>query len=90
MAEKKSQEAASIEELQAQIETLKLALEEARAAAEAAASEGIEETLANAEAIRERMQEGLQDVQKQIDAHPIPSALLAFGLGFLIGRLLTR
>ncbi|MEQ8268789.1 MAG: hypothetical protein RH982_16465 [Parvibaculum sp.] len=90
MAEKKSQETASIEELQAQIETLKLALEEARAAAEAVASEGIEGTLANAEAIRERMQEGLQDVQKQIDSHPVPSALLAFGLGFLIGRILTR
>ncbi len=46
--------------------------------------------LADAEAIRERVQDGLQDVQQQIDAHPVPSALVAFGLGFLIGRLLTR
>ncbi|MDP1628640.1 hypothetical protein [Parvibaculum sp.] len=90
MAEKKSQDA-SVEELQAQIEALKLALEEAQAAAAAAGAAGtLEEGLASAEMIRERMQEGLDDVQKQIDAHPVPSALLAFGLGFLIGRLLTR
>ncbi len=89
MAEKKSQDA-SVEELQAQIEALKLALEEAQAAAAAATNETLEEGLASAEMIRERMQEGLDDVQKQIDAHPVPSALLAFGLGFLIGRLLTR
>lgn len=86
MAEKKSGEGATIEELQAQIEALQKALEEARTAA----PEDAESILADAEAVRERVQEGLQDVQKQIDAHPVPSALLAFGLGFLIGRLLTR
>jgi chromosome segregation ATPase len=85
MAEKKSGEGATVEELQAQIEALQKALEEARAAAPDA-----ESILADAEAVRERVQEGLQDFQKQIDAHPVPSALLAFGLGFLIGRLLTR
>ena len=83
MAEKKSGEGATVEELQAQIEALQKALEEARAAAPDA-----ESILADAEAVR--VQEGLQDFQKQIDAHPVPSALLAFGLGFLIGRLLTR
>lgn len=86
MAEKKTQDSSSIEELQAQIEALQQALEEARAALPEEA-DGI---LADAEAIRERVQEGLQDVQQQIDAHPVPSALVAFGLGFLIGRLLTR
>ena len=86
MAEEKSDEGVTIEELQAQIEALQKALEEARAAA----PEEAESILADAEAVRERVQEGLQDVQKQIDAHPVPSALLAFGLGFLIGRLLTR
>ncbi|MDZ4379892.1 MAG: hypothetical protein U0942_00955 [Parvibaculum sp.] len=85
MAERKSGEGATVEELQAQIEALQQALDEARAAAPDA-----ESILADAEAVRERVQEGLQDVQKQIDAHPVPSALLAFGLGFLIGRLLTR
>ncbi|MEP2827747.1 hypothetical protein [Parvibaculum sp.] len=86
MAEKKSQGAASVEELQAQVEALQAALDEARAAM----PEEAEGVLADAEAIRERVQDGLQDIQTQIDAHPVPSALLAFGIGFLIGRLLTR
>ncbi|MDX5367458.1 MAG: hypothetical protein LPK88_13400 [Alphaproteobacteria bacterium] len=86
MADKKSDTGPTIEELQAQIEALQKALEEARAAAGAAD----EDLAANAEAVAERMQEGLQDIQKQIDAHPVPSALLAFGIGFLIGRLIAR
>jgi ElaB/YqjD/DUF883 family membrane-anchored ribosome-binding protein len=86
MAEKKNQDSSSIEDLQAQIEALQNALEEARAAM----PEEAEGVLADAEAIRERVQEGLQDIQQQIDAHPVPSALVAFGLGLLIGRLLTR
>lgn len=82
MSDKKPDEKATIEALQAEIEALKKTLEEARGEA----SFGIED----AEAIGERLQEGLGDIHKQIDAHPIPSALLAFGLGFLIGRLLAR
>lgn len=86
MADKKSDAGPTIEELQAQIEALQAALEEARAEA----GEAGEDLAANAEAVAERMQEGLQDIQKQIDAHPVPSALLAFGIGFLIGRLIAR
>lgn len=86
MAEKKSETRSSVEELQARIEELQKALDEARAAM----PEDAEGVLADAEAIRERVQEGLQDIQQQIDAHPVPSALVAFGIGFLIGRLLTR
>ncbi|MAM94892.1 hypothetical protein [Parvibaculum sp.] len=86
MADKKSQGAASVEELQAQVEALQAALDKAQAAM----PEEAEGVLADAEAVRERVQEGLQDIQTQIDTHPVPSALLAFGLGFLIGRLLTR
>ncbi|MBX3504042.1 MAG: hypothetical protein KF895_01085 [Parvibaculum sp.] len=86
MAEKKTDNGPTIEDLQAQIETLKIALEDAHAAA---AEAGID-LASEAEAVRERMQEGLEDIRSQIDAHPVPSALLAFGLGFLIGRLLTR
>ncbi|MFN3626263.1 hypothetical protein [Parvibaculum sp.] len=86
MADKKSDTGPTIEELQAQIEALQKALDEARAAASPAS----EDFAANAEAVAERMQEGLQDLQKQIDAHPVPSALFAFGIGFLIGRLIAR
>ena len=83
MSDKKQDEKPTIEALQAEIEALRKALEEARGDE---ASFGVE----IAEAVGERLQEGLDDIQKQIDAHPVPSALLAFGLGFLIGRLLAR
>lgn len=86
MADKKSDTGPTIEELQAQIEALQKALEEAHAAT----GEIDDDFAGNAEAVAERMQEGLQDIQKQIDAHPVPSALLAFGIGFLIGRLIAR
>ena len=83
MSDKKQEEKPTIEALQAEIEALRKALEEARGDE---APFGME----SAEAVGERLQEGLDDIQKQIDAHPVPSALLAFGLGFLIGRLLAR
>lgn len=82
MTDKKPDPKPTVEELQAEVEALKKALEEARGETPF----GIDD----AEAIGERLQEGLGDIQKQIDAHPVPSALLAFGLGFLIGRLLAR
>ena len=82
MSDKKQDEKPTIEALQAEVEALKKALEEAHGEA----SFGLE----GAEAVGERLQEGLDDIHKQIDAHPVPSALLAFGLGFLIGRLLAR
>lgn len=81
-SEKKPDEQPTIEDLQAEVEALKKALADA-----------LDDTpfgIEDAEAIGERLQEGLGDIQKQIDAHPVPSALLAFGLGFLIGRLLAR
>ncbi|MCF8469519.1 MAG: hypothetical protein K9G30_01905 [Parvibaculum sp.] len=90
MAEKKVQDDPTIEELKAEVESLRKTLEDAKAVAPEIFSEDVAEGLLNAEAVRERVQEGLEDVQKQVEAHPVPSALLAFGLGFLIGRLLTR
>lgn len=86
MTDKKPDPKPTIEELQAEIEALKETLREALEETGGETSFGIED----AEAIGERLQEGLGDIQKQIDAHPVPSALLAFGLGFLIGRLLAR
>ncbi len=90
MAEKKTQDDPTIEDLKAEVEALRKALDDAKADALEALAGDVTDGLANAEAVRERVQEGLEDVQKQVEAHPVPSALLAFGLGFLIGRLLTR
>jgi hypothetical protein len=84
MTDKKPDDAATIEALQAEIAMLKTALDEALG------HDGTPFNLENAEAVKERVQEGLGDIQKQIDAHPVPSALLAFGLGFLLGRLLLK
>ena len=74
----------AIAELRAEVERLTKTLEEERARHDSAFSR---ET---AEELGERMQEGLGDLQRQIDANPVPSALIAFGIGFLIGRLFTR
>ena len=90
MAEKKTQDDPTIEDLKAEVEALRKALDDAKADALEALAGDVTDGLANAEAVRERVQEGLEDVQKQVEAHPVPSALLAFGLGLLIGRLLTR
>tara|TARA_R110002110_G_scaffold39086_9_gene126751 strand:+ start:11583 stop:11855 length:273 start_codon:yes stop_codon:yes gene_type:complete len=90
VAEKKTQDDPTIEDLKAEVEALRKALDDAKADALEALAGDVTDGLANAEAVRERVQEGLEDVQKQVEAHPVPSALLAFGLGFLIGRLLTR
>jgi len=89
MAEKNTA-TAEIAELQAEVERLTKALEEAKAAiAEdvGAPPHGARET---AEEIGERVQEGLSDLQKQIGENPVPSALIAFGIGFLLGRVFTR
>jgi ElaB/YqjD/DUF883 family membrane-anchored ribosome-binding protein len=77
-------EADTIEALRAEVERLTSALEAERARHGSAFSR---ET---AEELGERMQEGFGELQKQIDANPVPSALIAFGIGFLIGRLFTR
>jgi hypothetical protein len=43
-----------------------------------------------AEDISERAQEGLRELQAQIKEHPMQSALVAFSLGFILSRLLSR
>ena len=73
-----------LEELRAEIAALKKALEEERARkAPPFSREDVEE-------LGERLQDGMTDLEKQIDANPVPSALLAFGIGFLLGRVLGR
>ena len=73
-----------LEKLRAEIATLKEALEKERASkAPPFSKEDVEE-------LGEKLQDGLTDLEKQIDANPVPSALIAFGIGFLIGRVLGR
>ncbi|MDO8288372.1 MAG: hypothetical protein Q7T44_04060 [Parvibaculum sp.] len=49
-----------------------------------------EELRAGAEDLSERAQEGLQELESLIKAHPLQSTLIAFGLGFMLSRLLSR
>lgn len=73
-----------LEELRAEISRLEKTLEEERARkAPPFSREDVEE-------LGEKLQDGVTDLEKQIDANPVPSALIAFGLGFLIGRVLGR
>ena len=73
-----------LEKLRAEIATLKKALEEERGRkAPPFSMEDVEE-------LGERLQDSVTDLEKQIDANPVPSALIAFGIGFLIGRVLAR
>lgn len=82
--------AAEIAELQAEVERLTKALEEAKALLGGQPGEQPHTARETAEEIGERVQEGLADLQKQIGENPVPSALIAFGIGFLLGRVFTR
>lgn len=75
---------AELEALHAEIASLKEALEEERARKDPPFSkEDVDE-------LGDKLQDGLSDLEKQIDSNPVPSALIAFGIGFLIGRVLGR
>lgn len=86
----KNATAAEIADLQAEVERLTKALEEARTAIAEDAGAEARSAREAAEEIGERVQEGLADLQKQIGENPVPSALIAFGIGFLLGRVFTR
>ncbi len=86
----KNATAAEIAELQAEVERLTKALEEAKALIAEDVGEHEHTARETAEEIGERVQEGLSDLQKQIGENPVPSALIAFGIGFLLGRVFTR
>jgi ElaB/YqjD/DUF883 family membrane-anchored ribosome-binding protein len=76
----------TIEELQEQIEALKLALQEAQTVTDEAAAQLADE----ADALHERLQDNLKEISERIRSNPVQSTLLALGIGFLIGRLLSR
>ncbi|MFZ2468318.1 MAG: hypothetical protein WAW54_07980 [Parvibaculum sedimenti] len=81
---------AEIAELQAEVERLTKALEDAKALLGEQPDEQPHTARETAEEIGERVQEGLSDLHKQIGENPVPSALIALGIGFLLGRVFTR
>jgi hypothetical protein len=90
MAEKATRVADELDELRAEVERLTTALEEAKALIGESIEEGAGTIREKAEDLGARAQEGWKELEKQIVENPVPSALIALGLGFLIARLLTR
>lgn len=92
MAEESQKTAQELAALKAEVDRLTRALDEAnaRAGAQDAPGDTEKSPFETAEEIGERVQEGLGDLQKRIDENPVPSALIAFAIGFLLGRVFTR
>lgn len=83
-----------LDDLRAEVDRLTKALAEARSTfAEDAGvhAESLRESAENvAEDLSERAQEGWSELQKQISDNPVQSAVIAFGIGFALSRLLSR
>lgn len=83
-----------LDDLRAEVDRLTKALDEARktfAEDADAHAESLRESAENvAEDLSERAQEGWSELQKQISDNPVQSALIAFGIGFVLSRLLSR
>jgi len=64
--------------------------ESPRAKLEEAAAENVERLRTAAEQAGGRAQEQLDEIEKRIEANPIPSVLAALFVGWVLGRLLGR
>lgn len=51
---------------------------------------GAETIRASAEGLSDRAQEGVRDLESLIKEHPVQSTLVAFGLGFVLSRIILR
>lgn len=85
---------AELEDLRAEVERLTNALANAKnnfAEEIGAQTEGLREGAEHvAEGVNERAQESWRELQKQVSDRPVQSALVAFGIGFVLSRLLSR
>ncbi|MDE1173236.1 MAG: hypothetical protein PW790_06120 [Parvibaculaceae bacterium] len=74
---------AEIEALKAEIENLKSALEDKIATVKDSLS-------GDAETVREKVEDEWDDLKTRIADNPVPSALVALGIGFIIGRFIAK
>ena len=85
---------AELDKLRAQVERLTEELAKAKEAEQARADDPVEQLREKAEeyaeGLSEKAQEGWDELQEQISKNPVQSALVAFGLGFILSRLLSR
>ncbi len=73
-----------IEALKAEIENLKSALEDKISAVKDAFDSDAVDT------IRDKVEDEWDDLKGRIGDNPIPSALIALGIGFVIGRFIAK
>lgn len=90
MAEAKFNADKEIDELRAEVARLTQALEDAKTLIGEGVEEGAQGIRDTAEDISEGIQERWSELEARIADNPLPSALIAFGFGFLIARLLSR
>jgi len=64
--------------------------ESTRAKLEEAAAENVERLRTAAHDAGGKAQEQLEQIERQIEANPVPSVLAALFVGFVLGRLLGR
>lgn len=84
-----TQDQAEIERLKSEIERLRATLAAIQAQQDDVAAH-TSFTRDDLDQLGEKVQEGVQELQRQIDANPVPSAMMAFVLGFLISRVFQR
>lgn len=85
----KTQDQAEIEKLKSEIERLQATLAAIQAEQNDTATHA-SFSREDFDQIGEKVQEGVHDLQRQIEANPVPSAMMAFVLGFLISRVFQR
>lgn len=95
MTEKKSKpDDTELDKLRAEVERLTQELAKATEAQQAHSDDPVEHLREKAEeyaeGLSEKAQEGWDELQEQISKNPVQSALVAFGLGFVLSRLLSR
>ena len=83
-----------LESLRAEVKRLTDELAKVREAQQVRSDDPVEhlrETAEDfAEDLSEKAQEGWDELQTQISQNPVQAALIAFGLGFVLSRLLSR
>ena len=85
---------AELDKLRTEVKQLTEELAKAKEAEQARADDPVEQLREKAEeyaeGLSEKAQEGWDELQEQISKNPVQSALVAFGLGFVLSRLLSR
>lgn len=91
MATTKTQAPTSTEELAREIEELRKEVDRLRASmATGTMQQTLEQIKAAADEVRKGTTEDLSTLRREIRAHPLPSVLIAFGVGTLVGVLISR